>query len=83
MVTNFIEERITPSVISYTSKGILYGEEARAKIHLNSKNTITNVKRLLGAKWSPENLDLFTATPECSMTDGFDFKVNGGDYSAE
>jgi len=48
ILANEFSNRITPSCVAFTEKERLIGEVAKAQILSNQKNTITNVKRLMG-----------------------------------
>ena len=48
ILANEFSNRITPSCVAFTNKERLIGEVAKAQILSNQKNTITNVKRLMG-----------------------------------
>lgn len=43
-----------PSIVSFTKKGKLCGEEAKNQLIDNPKNTIYDIKRLIGRKYSDE-----------------------------
>jgi len=48
ILTNPEGNRVTPSYVSFTESDILFGENARAQLFRNPKNTIYNIKKLLG-----------------------------------
>ena len=48
ILANEFSNRITPSCVAFTDKERLIGEVAKAQLLSNQKNTITNVKRLMG-----------------------------------
>ena len=52
IIPNEMGERITPSMVSFTKEGLLIGEGAKYQIIKNPENTIYNVKRLIGRKYS-------------------------------
>lgn len=52
LVPNEGGNRLTPSVVSFTESEILIGDGANNKCITNPKNTITDVKRLMGKKIS-------------------------------
>lgn len=51
IVTNDLGNRTTPSYVAYTANGRLIGESAKAQASLNPKNTIFDVKRLIGRRF--------------------------------
>ncbi len=52
IIPNEMGERITPSMVSFTKEGLLVGEGTKYQIIKNPENTIYNVKRLIGRKYS-------------------------------
>ncbi|ELP87927.1 heat shock 70 kDa protein, putative [Entamoeba invadens IP1] len=51
IIENSEGSRTTPSIVSYTPKGILVGEAARRRQSFYPKETITHAKRLIGIKY--------------------------------
>ncbi len=50
-------ERLLPSVVSFHPNGqVLVGAEAKARLGVDGKNTISSVKRLIGRSWHSEEL---------------------------
>jgi molecular chaperone DnaK len=57
VIENAEGKRTTPSVVAYADNGeILVGETAKRQAVTNSKNTIGGVKRLIGRKFSDEEV---------------------------
>jgi len=52
IIPNELGNRITPSVVSFSEGKILVGEAAKNNAHFNPTNTIYDVKRLIGRKYS-------------------------------
>ena len=52
IIPNQMGERTMPSVVSFTDNGRLIGKEAKKQITKNYKNTIYDVKRLIGRNYS-------------------------------
>lgn len=48
--------RITPSVVSFTDEERLVGEAAKNQATLNPENTVYDVKRLIGRKYSDKEV---------------------------
>ena len=64
ILANEFSNRITPSCVAFTDKERLIGEVARAQLLSNQKNTITNVKRLMGYTYDTyKNESTFTDIP--------------------
>ncbi|KAH0570005.1 Chaperone protein DnaK [Spironucleus salmonicida] len=51
MVKNALNQVITPSIIAYTQKGMLFGQEAKNQLMINPGNTIYSTKRLIGRRF--------------------------------
>ena len=50
-------QRLLPSVVSFHPNGqVLVGAEAKARLGVDGKNTISSVKRLIGRSWHSEEL---------------------------
>lgn len=43
--------RFTPSVVAYTSSGVLVGDKAKERAVLNSRSTVFNIKRIIGKEF--------------------------------
>lgn len=57
VIENVEGKRTTPSVVAYADNGeILVGETAKRQAVTNSKNTISGVKRLIGRKFSDDEV---------------------------
>lgn len=57
VIENAEGKRTTPSVVAYADNGeILVGETAKRQAVTNSKNTISGVKRLIGRKFSDDEV---------------------------
>jgi L1 cell adhesion molecule like protein len=52
LVVNELGSRITPSVVSFTKKERIVGQNAKEQIAKNAENTIYDVKRLIGRKFN-------------------------------
>ena len=52
LVVNETGGRITPSVVSFTKKERIVGQNAKEQIAKNAENTIYDVKRLIGRKFN-------------------------------
>ncbi|CDW91663.1 UNKNOWN [Stylonychia lemnae] len=52
MIPNEINEIATPSYISFTETGVLVGQKGKDEILHNPQNTIFNIKRLVGQRFS-------------------------------
>ena len=52
IIPNQMGERTMPSVVSFTENGRLIGKEAKKQITKNYKNTVYDVKRLIGRNYS-------------------------------
>jgi heat shock protein 5 len=56
IIANEMGNRITPSVVGFTSDERLVGDAARNQVDINYKNTIYAVKRLMGRQYSDEHV---------------------------
>ena len=56
IIPNEIGENLTPSVVSFTEKGILVGEQTSNQLIINPKNTIYSIKRLMGKNYSDQEV---------------------------
>ena len=54
IITNKIGRFVTPSVVSFTEKERLIGEQAKSQITRNYKNTVYDAKRLIGRNFNDE-----------------------------
>ena len=52
VVTDEQGKRTTPSVVSFSSKGRLFGKVAKDQMERNFKNTVYDVKRLIGLNFN-------------------------------
>lgn len=52
IITNDMENRITPTYVAYTEDGCLFGDEAKNQSLINPRNTIFNFLRFIGKKFS-------------------------------
>jgi L1 cell adhesion molecule like protein len=52
IIANDIGSRTTPSVVAFTDEERLVGDSAKNQISMNSTNTIYEIKRLMGRKFS-------------------------------
>jgi L1 cell adhesion molecule like protein len=52
IIPNEQGQRITPSYVAFTDNERLIGEEAKNQVTRNAKNTIFDVKRLIGRKFN-------------------------------
>lgn len=79
VIENAEGKRTTPSVVAYADNGeILVGETAKRQAVTNSKNTIGGVKRLIGRKFSDEEVrkDLSIASFDIVAADNGDAWVS-------
>ena len=56
IIPNEMGENLTPSMVSFTEKGILVGEQASNQLIINPKNTIYSIKRLMGKNYSDQEV---------------------------
>jgi heat shock protein 1/8 len=56
IISNSQGNRITPSVVAFTATERLIGESAQNQAAMNSKNTISTVKRLIGRLYSDSSV---------------------------
>ncbi|UJF16995.1 molecular chaperone DnaK [Vibrio sp. SS-MA-C1-2] len=56
VIENAEGERTTPSIIGYTEQEILVGQPARRQAITNPKNTLFAIKRLIGRRFSDEEV---------------------------
>lgn len=56
ILTNEVSSRQTPAMVGFGEKERHLGEAAVTQHLRNIKNTITNIKRLLGRKWSEKEV---------------------------
>ncbi|KAL7712775.1 Heat shock protein 70 family [Entamoeba marina] len=56
IISNDQGNRVTPSVVAFTEKDILVGEAARNQITENPKNTIFEIKRLIGRTYEDKEV---------------------------
>ena len=54
VIPNELGSYATPNIITFTDKEILIGEAAKKQVSLNPKNTIYNLKRLIGRKFTDD-----------------------------
>ena len=52
VIANEQGNRITPSYVAFTPTGTIVGEAAKSQADRNTRNTIFNAKRMIGAKFS-------------------------------
>ena len=70
IIPNKDGKNTTPSWVSFTNTEILIGDRARAQANINQKNTLFDIKRLIGKRFTDEQLqeDLlnypFTVVPD-------------------
>ena len=70
VVTDELGKRTTPSVVSFSSKGRVFGKIAKDQIERNFKNTVYDVKRLIGLNFTDPSVqeDMkhwgFSVTPD-------------------
>ncbi|MCL2002022.1 molecular chaperone DnaK [Candidatus Saccharibacteria bacterium] len=87
IIANAEGDRTTPSVVAQTKKGErLVGKVAQRQRVTNPKNTIYSVKRLIGRKFSDEEVqrDLKIMPYEIvKKGDGVAVKMDGKEYTAE
>ncbi|KAF7588232.1 hypothetical protein BBP40_005983 [Aspergillus hancockii] len=58
---------VTPSVVSFTDKGRLYGEAAELEASTNSQNTTFDVKRLIGRHFEDPAVKEYIESCPCRM----------------
>ena len=51
VIPNKRKNLLTPSYVSFTENGLLFGEDAKEQAHLNPTNTVYDVKRLIGRRF--------------------------------
>ena len=56
IIANDMGSRITPSVVSFSEKERLVGDAAKLQITDNPKNTIFSIKRLMGLRFSDDEV---------------------------
>ena len=56
IITNDQGNRITPSVVAFTEEERLIGESAKNQATINPTNTVYDVKRLVGRKFTDKNV---------------------------
>ena len=59
VISNSSGGRTTPSIVAYTKGGILVGSSAKRQAVTNPKNTVYEVKRLIGRKFSDKDVQEF------------------------
>uniref|UniRef100_A0AC35TW78 Heat shock protein 70 n=1 Tax=Rhabditophanes sp. KR3021 TaxID=114890 RepID=A0AC35TW78_9BILA len=52
IIQNSHGNKTTPSIVSFTKKEIFVGESAKDQMSINSENTLFDIKRLIGRKYS-------------------------------
>lgn len=66
VVPNEQGNRTTPSFVAYTRNELLFGEPAKNQMELNPKNTVYDVKRLMGRHYNDpaiqKDLEMFPFT---------------------
>lgn len=70
IIANEQGNRITPSYVSFTDTEILVGDAAKSQAIMNPKNTVFDVKRLIGRKFSDPKVQ--------SLLSHFPFNVKQG-----
>eukprot|EP00820_Chromera_velia_P004089 Cvel_17255.t1-p1 / transcript=Cvel_17255.t1 / gene=Cvel_17255 / organism=Chromera_velia_CCMP2878 / gene_product=Heat shock protein 88, putative / transcript_product=Heat shock protein 88, putative / location=Cvel_scaffold1367:1-1962(-) / protein_length=150 / sequence_SO=supercontig / SO=protein_coding / is_pseudo=false len=79
VVRNDLSERLTPSLVGFTDKDRLIGDQALSQIKSNFKNTCRNMKALIGKKFDQATVDQhapFALSPLVEAEDGsIGFKV--------
>ena len=71
VIANEQGERTTPSVVAFTEHEKLVGNSAQNQIATNPKNTIFNVKRIIGRKFTePEVQDFIKTVPYTICNNG-------------
>ena len=56
VIPNELGSYSTPNIIAFTDNEILIGEEAKKQAAINLKRTMYNLTRLIGRKFTDENL---------------------------
>lgn len=56
IITNELGNRITPSVVSFSEEERMIGESAKNQAALHPQNTVYDVKRLIGRKYSDKTV---------------------------
>jgi len=51
LVTNEVSDRCTPAIVSFNQSQRFVGSSAKSHVITNAKNTVTNIKRLIGRKY--------------------------------
>ena len=57
IIPNLLGERTTPSIVSFLNDKILIGNQAKSQIIRNYENTIYDVKRLIGRKYTDKTVE--------------------------
>ncbi|CAD8210988.1 unnamed protein product [Paramecium octaurelia] len=70
IIQNELDNWQTPSYVAFTDQGILLGESALNQIHRNPLNTVFDIKRLMGRRFSEQDVQI-------AMLD-FPFKLEAG-----
>lgn len=64
IITNNQDQGESPNIVAFTENGFLVGEPAKSQASANSKNTVFNIKRLIGRNFCdprvPSDLKLLT-----------------------
>eukprot|EP00919_Chromeraceae_sp_WS-2016_P069500 GHVR01164815.1.p1 GENE.GHVR01164815.1~~GHVR01164815.1.p1 ORF type:complete len:910 (+),score=295.71 GHVR01164815.1:70-2799(+) len=80
VVRNDVSERLTPSLVSFTDKERLYGDQSLAQVKSNLKNTCRYMKSLLGRTMPHPNIrreETFSLSQLSEAGDGtIGYKVN-------
>ena len=56
IIPNKRKNKTTPSYVAFTSKGRLFGEDAKEQTHLNPSNTVYDMKRMIGRRFDDPEL---------------------------
>ena len=57
IIPNLLGERTTPSIVSFLNDKILIGNQAKSQIIRNYENTIYEIKRLIGRKYTDKTVE--------------------------
>jgi len=84
VITNAEGQRVTPSIVAFTSKGeILVGQPAKNQMITNPENTVYSIKRLMGRRYNEVRREIEMVPYKVIEGKGglVNVKVSGGEFS--